>query len=283
MDNSEHYINPEEIPKNEINDKIIQNQDNNNHIEENNSVSKIIQLGHELSSEDNKKYFLLFSPQKDLLKIILKEKYIFPYKTFELLISLDELKPKNDFFCQYSSIQDLSSELNNPNTTIGFKLIKESANIIGLIFIFPDEEEQVELTAAPINDRELFRQLFEKYKSIKQEQDEDIIQLKSRINQIEEILVNTQKEQEAQREKERLEKERLEKEKEEEEKKENEENTNENNNNEVQEIKKSHVSEVKSSKKTSKISIKKDKEKKIKNDKIEKNNEKGKNNKKKVK
>ena len=281
MDNPEHDMPSEEIPQNEIHDEMVPNQDSNNQrVEDNNFISKNIQLGHELSSEDNKKYFLLFSPQKDLLKIILTEKDIFPYKTFELLISLEELKPKNDFFCQFSSLHDLSSELNNPNTSIGFKLIKQKANVMGLAFVFPDEEEEVELVANQITDRELFRQLFEKYKSIKQEQDEDLIQLKSRINQIEEILVNMQKEQEAQREKERLEKEKQEKEKEEENKNENEENVNDNNVNEVQEIKKSQVSEVKPSNKSSKKSIKKDKEKLFKN---EKKNEKGKNIKKKVK
>ena len=213
MDNSEQEIHHEENQPNEIQNEVEENRDINNHIEEENSTSKKIQIGHELSSEDNKKYFLLFIPQKDLLKILLTEKDIFPYKTYELLISLEELRPKNDFFLQFSSLQDLSSELNSSNTTISFKIYKQKTNVIELAFVFPDEEEEVELIANEITDREIFGQLFEKYKSIKQEQEEDINQLKNRMNHIEEILVKMQKEQEEEKEKERLEKERIEQEK----------------------------------------------------------------------
>ena len=129
------------------------------------------------------------------------------------MISLEELRPKNDFFLQFSSLQDLSSELNSSNTTISFKIYKQKTNVIELAFVFPDEEEEVELIANEITDREIFGQLFEKYKSIKQEQEEDINQLKNRMNHIEEILVKMQKEQEEEKEKERLEKERIEQEK----------------------------------------------------------------------
>lgn len=213
MDNSEQEIHHEENQPNEIQNEVEENRDINNHIEEENFTSKKIQIGHELLSEDNKKYFLLFIPQKDLLKILLTEKDIFPYITYELLISLEELRPKNDFFLQFSSLQDLSSELNSSNTTISFKIYKQKTNIIELAFVFPDEEEEVELIANEITDREIFGQLFEKYKSIKQEQEEDINQLKNRMNHIEEILVKMQKEQEEEKEKERLEKERIEQEK----------------------------------------------------------------------
>ena len=114
------------------------------------------------------------------------------------------------------SSNELIQELNNPNTTINFSLFKKKANIIELFFIFPIEDEdntmEIELNANEINDREIFRQLFEKYQSIQEEQEEDAMQLKNRMNAIEEILGNMQKEQEIQKEKDRLEKERFEKE-----------------------------------------------------------------------
>ena len=196
-------------------------------------VSKKIKHGHEIiSEEDNKKYFLEFINKSDLIKIILTEKDIFPYKTYELSTSLEELQPKNDFFKSFNSVNELIEELNNPNTSINFSLIKKQTNIIELFLDFPiegdDNTMEMELNANQINDREMFRQLFEKYKSIKQEQEEDITQLKNRMNKIEEILTNMQKEQERQKEEERLEKERLEREKEMENEEHNEEEMNEN-------------------------------------------------------
>ena len=208
----------QEIQENEMPNDEHHNPDNQ--VKDDDS-SKKITSGHEIiSEEDNKKYFLEFVKKNSLIKIILSERDIFPYKTYELLTSLEELQPKNNYLLNFNSTEELVSELNNPNTTINFTLRKKQANIIELFFIFPIEGEEedntleIELTADQINDREMFRQLFEKYKSIKQEQDDDIAQLKNRMNAIEEILNNMQKEQEMQRERDRLEKERLEKEKE---------------------------------------------------------------------
>ena len=249
--------------------------------------TKNITSGHEIiSEEENKKYFLEFIDKNDLIKIILIEKDIFPYKTYELLTSLDELKPKNEFFSSFESTKELIEELNNPHTTINFSLIKKQSNVLELFFIFPIEGEdntmEIELTANTINDREMFRQLFEKYKSIKQEQEEDLMQLKNRIIVIEEILSNIQKEQEEQKEKERLEKERLEKERLEQERLEkerlekemenDEQNVNINeeikkneNNNKKNEVevgnKKNKVNEIKYSNKSSKKSFQKEKDK----------------------
>ena len=140
-------------------------------------ASKKLKHGHEIiSEEENKKYFLEFINKSDLIKIILVEKDI----------------------------------------SINFSIFKKQTNVIELFFVFPIEGEdntmEIELNANQINDREMFRQLFEKYKSIKQEQEEDVTQLKNRMNKIEEILTNMQKEQERIKEEERLEKERLEKE-----------------------------------------------------------------------
>jgi hypothetical protein len=270
--------------------------------------SKNIISGHEIiSEEENKKYFLQFINKNDLIKIILTEKDIFPYKTYELSTSLDELKPKNEYFSSFETTKELIEELNNPQSTINFSLIKKQANVLELFFIFPIEGEdntmEIELTANSINDREIFRQLFEKYKSIKQEQDEDLMQLKNRINVIEDILSNIQEEQKEQErlekeklEKERLEKERLEKEMENEEHIKEEQNVNDDvKKNEkikkkgevVVESKKNQVNENKYSNKGSKKGFQKekDKEKNIKKEKPEKKKKENNinNNKKKIK
>ena len=209
VENSLQENHENEIPVNESNPEI------NNLIKD--DASKKLKHGHEIiSEEENKKYFLEFINKIDLIKIILVEKDIFPYKTYELSTSLEELQPKNDFFKSFNSVNDLIEELNNPNSSINFSIFKKQTNVIELFFVFPIEGEdntmEIELNANQINDREMFRQLFEKYKSIKQEQEEDVTQLKNRMNKIEEILTNMQKEQERIKEEERLEKERLEKE-----------------------------------------------------------------------
>ena len=209
VENSLQENHENEIPVNESNPEM------NNLIKD--DASKKLKYGHEIiSEEENKKYFLEFINKSDLIKIILVEKDIFPYKTYELSTSLEELQPKNDFFKSFYSVNDLIEELNNPNSSINFSIFKKQTNVIELFFVFPIEGEdntmEIELNANQINDREMFRQLFEKYKSIKQEQEEDVTQLKNRMNKIEEILTNMQKEQERIKEEERLEKERLEKE-----------------------------------------------------------------------
>ena len=279
VENSLQENHENEIPVNESNPEI------NNLIKD--DASKKLKHGHEIiSEEENKKYFLEFINKSDLIKIILVEKDIFPYKTYELSTSLEELQPKNDFFKSFNSVNDLIEELNNPNSSINFSIFKKQTNVIELFFVFPIEGEdntmEIELNANQINDREMFRQLFEKYKSIKQEQEEDVTQLKNRMNKIEEILTNMQKEQERIKEeerfeKERLEKERLEKEMENEEHNEQEKDENEGNENmskkgEVEnKNNKKLINEVNFSNKESKKSFQKD-NKNIKKGKPEKKN-----------
>ena len=289
-ENGEQENQPEENQENQSQNNELINQDENNNqgsqdLKE--DSSKKLTHGHELlSEEENKKYFLEFINKNDLIKILLKEKDIFPYKTYELLTSLEELKPKNDFFSNFNSTKELTEELNNPNSTINFSIIKKQANILELFFIFPVEGEdnsmEIELTANNINDREMFRQLFEKYQSIKQEQEEDVTQLKNRMNAIEEIINNMQKEQEELKEKERLEKERLEKERLEKEMENEEHNEEENNENENEgenkedkkkdalENKKRKLNENHASNTGSKKSLQKEKDKNIKKGKPEK-------------
>jgi hypothetical protein len=288
-ENGEQENQPEENQENQSQNNELINQDENNNqgiqdLKE--DSSKKLTHGHELlSEEENKKYFLEFINKNDLIKILLKEKDIFPYKTYELLTSLEELKPKNEYFSNFNSTKELIDELNNPNSTINFTIIKKQSNILELIFIFPIEGEdnsmEIELTANNIKDREMFRQLFEKYQSIKQEQEEDVAQLKNRMNAIEEILNNMQREQEELKEKERLEKERLEQERLEKERQENEHNEEENNKNEDENKendnkkdslgnKKGKLNEIKFSKDGSKKSFQKEKDKNIKKGKPEK-------------
>ena len=289
-ENGEQENQPEENQENQSqNNEIINQVENNNQGSQDlkEDSSKKLTHGHELlSEEENKKYFLEFINKNELIKILLKEKDIFPYKTYELLTSLEELKPKNDFFSNFNSTKELTEELNNPNSTINFSIIKKQANILELFFIFPIEGEdnsmEIELTANNINDREMFRQLFEKYQSIKQEQEEDVTQLKNRMNAIEEIINNMQKEQEELKEKERLEKERLEKERLEKEMENEEHNEEENNENENEgenkedkkkdalENKKGKLNENHASNTGSKKSLQKEKDKNIKKGKPEK-------------
>ena len=279
VENSLQENHENEIPVNESNPEI------NNLIKD--DASKKLKHGHEIiSEEENKKYFLEFINKSDLIKIILVEKDIFPYKTYELSTSLEELQPKNDFFKSFNSVNDLIEVLNNPNSSINFNIFKKQTNVIELFFVFPIEGEdntmEIELNANQINDREMFRQLFEKYKSIKQEQEEDVTQLKNRMNKIEEILTNMQKEQERIKEEERLEKERLEKERlekemeneehNEQEKDENEGNENMSKKGEVEnKNNKKLINEVNFSNKESKKSFQKD-NKNIKKGKPEKKN-----------
>ena len=289
-ENGEQQNELEENQENQSqNNELINRDENNNQGSQDlkEDSSKKLTHGHELlSEEENKKYFLEFINKNDLIKILLKEKDIFPYKTYELLTSLEELKPKNDFFSNFNSTKELTEELNNPNSTINFSIIKKQANILELFFIFPVEGEdnsmEIELTANNINDREMFRQLFEKYQSIKQEQEEDVTQLKNRMNAIEEIINNMQKEQEELKEKERLEKERLEKERLEKEMENEEHNEEENNENENEgenkedkkkdalENKKGKLNENHVSNTGSKKSLQKEKDKNIKKGKPEK-------------
>ena len=277
------------------NNELLNNEKENQNIKE--DTSNKIFSGHEIiSEEENKKYLLNFINKNDLIKIILKEKDIFPYKTYELITSLEELQPKNVFFSNFVSNNELIQELNNPNTAINFSLFKKKANIIELFFVFPIEDEdntmEIELNANEINDREIFRQLFEKYQSIKEEQEEDAMQLKNRMNAIEEILGNMQKEQEIQKEKDRLEKEKIEKErleKEMENEEHGEEEHKEEENEEMKEKedientenvgkklilgnknKNNELNEIKSSKQSSKSTFQKDKDKNIKKGKPEK-------------
>ena len=277
------------------NNELLNNEKENQNEKE--DTSKKLFSGHEIiSEEENKKYLLNFINKNDLIKIILKEKDIFPYKTYELITSLEELQPKNVFFSNFVSNNELIQELNNPNTAINFSLFKKKANIIELFFVFPIEDEdntmEIELNANEINDREIFRQLFEKYQSIKEEQEEDAMQLKNRMNAIEQILGNMQKEQEIQKEKDRLEKEKIEKErleKETENEEHGEEEHKEEENEEMKEKedientenvgkklilgnknKNNELNEIKSSKQNSKSTFQKDKDKNIKKGKPEK-------------
>ena len=179
-ENEEQEYHPEENQENENQNHELLNPEINKQDIQEESSKKLIN-GHEIiSEEENKKYFLEFINKNELIKILLTERDIFPYKKYELLTSLEELQPKNIFFSNFASAQELTNELNNPNTNINFSIIKKQANVLELFFVFPIEGEdnsmEIELTADNINNREMVRQLFEKYQNIKQEQEEDVAQ-----------------------------------------------------------------------------------------------------------
>jgi hypothetical protein len=156
------------------------------------STKKPIKVQQIVLEEENKTYFLEFSIVGKNLKILLSEHDIFPSRSYEIFLALDELKLKNDLFAIYNSINELSDDLNNPENKFKFNLKKKEGGIMALVIAFLTEEEnndiEIDLNENIIDDREMFRQLFEKYKSILHEQEEDIAQFMYRIKTIEEIL-----------------------------------------------------------------------------------------------
>ena len=182
--------------ENEMEEVIDINQEINNPIiNENPSMKKLKDIHEIVSEEENKTYTLKFIPKGNNLKILLTEQDNFPAKIYELYLDLEELKLKNDLFSIYTSTKELSDLLNKSDNNITFTIKKKPENIMSLTIIFPtvednniDNDVEIDLNENIIDDREMFRQLFEKYKSIQQEQDEDINQFLNRIKNIEEIL-----------------------------------------------------------------------------------------------
>ena len=179
----ESHANEENILNQDTN-RLTNNQDSN--------TKKPIKVQKIVLEEENKTYFLEFSTIGKNLKILLSEHDIFPARSYEVFLALDELKLKNDLFAIYNSINELSDDLNNPENKFNFNLKKKDGGIMALVIAFLIEEEnndiEIDLNENIIDDREMFRQLFEKYKSILHEQEEDISQFMYRIKTIEEIL-----------------------------------------------------------------------------------------------
>lgn len=186
----------QENHENEMEEVIDINQEISNPIiNENPSMKKLKDIHEIVSEEENKTYTLKFIPKGNNLKILLTEQDNFPAKIYELYLDLEELKLKNDLFSIYTSTKELSDLLNKSDNNITFTIKKKPENIMSLTIIFPtvednniDNDVEIDLNENIIDDREMFRQLFEKYKSIQQEQDEDINQFLNRIKNIEEIL-----------------------------------------------------------------------------------------------
>ena len=192
---------PEENHENEITEEIIFHQDTIKPMNIDEAGLKKLKEGHEIIlEEENKAYFLKFKPLGNNLKILLSEQDNFPAKTYEIYLALEELKLKNKMFLIYNTTKELTDELNKNDTRINFIINKKQGNIISLTIIFPCEDKnidndiEIDLTENIIDNREMFRQLFEKYKSIQQEQEEDFTQFMNRIKNIEEILASQSKE-----------------------------------------------------------------------------------------
>ena len=214
--------------ENEATEELIINKETASNMD---TASKKLEKGRKIFLEDeNKTYFLEFKPFKNNnTKITLTEQDTFPAKSYEITLALEELKLKNEIFKNFKNAKELSDELNKADSNIKVNIKKKLENFMGLIITFPveennendidnvDNEIEVDLKENIIDDREMFRQIFQKYKSIQQEQNEDIEQFMTRIKKIEEILGNIENEKKRVKEKE-LEKE-MEKAKEEEDKK----------------------------------------------------------------
>jgi hypothetical protein len=187
----ESHANEENILNQDTN-RLTNNQDSN--------TKKPIKVQQIVLEEENKTYFLEFSTIGKNLKILLSEHDIFPARSYEVFLALDELKLKNDLFAIYNSINELSDDLNNPENKFNFNLKKKDGGIIALVIAFLIEEEnndiEIDLNENIIDDREMFRQLYEKYKNIQHEQEEDISHFMYRIKAIEEILTPHKEESE---------------------------------------------------------------------------------------
>ena len=197
-DNNQYQENqPQENHENENEEEIAFNQDqdiNQPIINENPSTKKLKDIHEIVSEEENKTYTLKFIPVGDNIKILLSEQDNFPAKIYEIYLALEELKLKSELFSAYSSSKELSEQLNKSENNINYYIRKKPENIMALTIKFTSEEEnndnfiEIDLNENIIDNREMFRQLFEKYKSIQKEQEEDISQFLNRLKNIEEIL-----------------------------------------------------------------------------------------------
>ena len=180
--------------ENQINEQMALNQDSNRptNIQES-APTKQKKFNRIMIEHENITYSLDFSIVGKNLKIFLSEQVIFPAKSYEVYVALDELKLKNDLFAIYNSIEELFEELSNPEDKLMYNIKKKDGGVIAIVIAFLIDEEnndiEIDLNENIIDNREMFRQLFEKYKSIQHEQEEDISQFMSRIKTIEEILV----------------------------------------------------------------------------------------------
>ena len=179
--------------ENQMNEEMDLHQDINkqeNHQES--TPAKQKKVNRIMMEQDNITYALDLSIVGKNLKLLLSEQVAFPAKSYEVYLALDELKLKNDLFAIYNSIEELFEELSNPEDKLTYNIKKKEGGVLALVIVFLIDEEnnyiEIDLNENIIDDREMFRQLFEKYKSILHEEEEDIAQFMSRINTIEGIL-----------------------------------------------------------------------------------------------
>ena len=179
--------------ENQMNEEIAINQDINSPTNNQESTpTKPKKFSRLKMEQDNIAYYLDISIVGKNLKLLLSEQVGFPAKSYEIYLALDELKLKDDLFAIYNSIEELFEELSHPEDKLTYNLKKKDGGVMALVIVFLIDEEknyiEIDLNENIIDDREMFRQLFEKYKSIQLEQEEDIAHFMSRIKTIEEIL-----------------------------------------------------------------------------------------------
>ena len=182
-ENSDNQDQNQSFPQFEINNE---NLEGKNDLAINLTRKNQREIGHEiLLEEENKTYKLSFHPLGEKIKIFLLEKDIFPARSFEIMIPLSEF-PQESFS---KSVKEITDELNLNDNKINFKINKTSVGTLELEMNSNNIHNiKYELNENMIDDREMLKQLYEKYKSIKKEQEENYDMFRNRLKNVEEIL-----------------------------------------------------------------------------------------------
>lgn len=159
----------------------------------NKSYDKEVPKAHIINNEeDDKLYTLIFEKAGKRIKIFLSEKDVFPAMTYEEYYSYEDFINKNEWFNQFKDNKEIIIELNETNNNESFTIKKKENNPMTIFINFPAEtgipSTEFILKENEIDNREMFRQLFVKFKSIQQEHEEDVSNFTNRIKYLEEIM-----------------------------------------------------------------------------------------------
>ena len=198
MDNKENPKDPENVIPYQENEDIEKNIPSHHSTQIklnilNKSLEKEIPKIHTISDEEeDKKFTLVFERAGKKIKILLSEKDVFPARSYEEYFTYEDLITKNEWFNHFSNIKEITNELNEINNNEKYSIKRNKNNSLSVLINFPKETEIAEiefnLIENEIDDREMFRQLFAKFKSIQQEHEEDVNNFMNRIKNLEEIL-----------------------------------------------------------------------------------------------
>lgn len=159
---------------------------NNKPIEEEQKAYDII------STEHKKVYSLNFEDRIKKIRIKIGEKDIFPANFYENIFTLEDLIKINEWFKNFSEPKELLKEFNQLSFNESFNIELISKNVMRLLIKFPEESNIgtiiIELNKIRLDQREMLRQLHEKYKSIQKMHEDDFANFKERIEKIEVAL-----------------------------------------------------------------------------------------------